>query len=252
MSRLTLESCLDQLRSYSDERLVVGCIYCGGTEETREHVPSRIFLDMPFPENLPVVGACWKCNNGFSSDEEYLACLIESVLAGSTDPDHIHRQRIGALLRRSAGLRARLEAMKSLVNGRLQFGVEQKRVSVIVTKLARGHAVFELGQSPRGDPTAIWWHPIELMNEDDRASFEAVEAEPILGEIGSRSSQRLLVAQISLRSSTGEDSKIHLLMNDWIEVQAGRYRYYAFENGEQIAVKMVIREYLACEVAWNT
>src|SRR5438105_2056850 len=35
---------MDQLKSYADDRLINGCVYCGGPEETRDHVPSRVFL----------------------------------------------------------------------------------------------------------------------------------------------------------------------------------------------------------------
>jgi hypothetical protein len=110
---------MDQLRSYADDRLVNECIYCGGSGETRDHVPSRVFLDPPFPENLPVVGACGLCNGGFSRDEEYFACLIESAVAGSTDPDHIRRPEVASILRRTPALRARIEAAKSFKDGRI-------------------------------------------------------------------------------------------------------------------------------------
>ena len=49
---------VQQYRDFADERLVSGCVYCGGPEETNEHVPSRVFLDQPYPENLPGVDAC--------------------------------------------------------------------------------------------------------------------------------------------------------------------------------------------------
>lgn len=65
---------MDQLHNYADNRLVVGCIYCGGRDDTKEHVPSRVLLDEPLPENLPVVYACRSCNNGYSKVEEYFAC----------------------------------------------------------------------------------------------------------------------------------------------------------------------------------
>jgi len=131
---------MEQLRSYADDRLINGCIYCGGPEETRDHIPSRIFLDSPLPENLPVVGACWSCNNGFSRDEEYVACLIEAVIAGSTDPEHMRRPRVANVFRRAPALRARIERAKSSQNGRVQFGVEPNRVRNVLLKLARGHA----------------------------------------------------------------------------------------------------------------
>ena len=104
---------MEQLNDYADRRLLLGCIYCGEEDSTREHVPSRVLLDKPYPENLPVVGACRPCNNGFSQDEEYFACLIESVIAGSTEPTRIRRPTIAALLKKSPALQARIEASKT-------------------------------------------------------------------------------------------------------------------------------------------
>lgn len=76
---------MDPKHLFVDERLKGSCVYCGGPPETVDHVPSRVFLDDPLPENLPVVEACRECNGGFSLDEEYLACLLECVMTGTTD-----------------------------------------------------------------------------------------------------------------------------------------------------------------------
>ena len=80
-----------QVPDYADERRKGFCVHCGGPYETDDHMPSKVFLDRPYPENLPVCPACATCNEGFSKDEEYLACLLECVLAGDTDPQKIGR-----------------------------------------------------------------------------------------------------------------------------------------------------------------
>jgi hypothetical protein len=69
---------MQQLRSYADERLVASCVYCGNVTETRDHVPSRILLDEPYPENLPVVpsGPCFRLHTP----------LIETGLADCPHP----------------------------------------------------------------------------------------------------------------------------------------------------------------------
>ena len=54
-----------------------GCIYCGKPATTREHVPSKAFLVEPYPDNLATIPACFECNNGFSNDEEYVACFLD-------------------------------------------------------------------------------------------------------------------------------------------------------------------------------
>lgn len=242
---------MEQLKNYADDRLIVGCIYCGGQEETREHIPSRVFLDAPFPENLPVVRACRECNNGFSSDEEYLACFVEAVIVGSVDPESIGRPSVANILRRAPALRARIEAAKTCSNGQIQFLPEYARVRNIVTKLARGHAAFELSQPCKDDPISVWWRPLALMNEEQLEEFESYYVIEAYGEIGSRGMQRLLVAQFTFLSESGNPEMAGMVINDWVEVQDGRYRYHAIDYGDSVRIKLVISEYLACEVIWE-
>lgn len=242
---------MDQLKNLADERLIVGCIYCGRPEETREHVPSRVFLDAPLPENLPVVGACKECNNGFSLDEQYLACLIEAVIAGTADPERIRRPSVANILRCVPALRARLEAAKSCINGQTQFAVEPERIKNIVAKLAKGHAAFELSQPCRHEPSSVWWLPLALMEKEHLDKFEACEIAENFGEIGSRGMQRWFVVQFGLHSASGEAQPAGMLVNDWIDVQEGRYRYHAIDGGGEVKIKFVIGEYLACEVVWS-
>ena len=245
------QNIVEQIRDFSDDRLVNGCLYCGGLEESRDHVPSRVFLDSPFPDQLPVVGSCVSCNNDFSQDEAYVACLIESVLAGSTNPDDIRRERIGDLLRRTPKLRAKLEAAKTIVADNVQFEVESKRIRNVVLKLARGHAAFELSQVCRDEPSSFRCLPLALMTEVEINDFDASDVVGYLGEIGSRGMQRMLVAQFNFASPDETDSTLGAVINDWIDVQENRYRYLAIDDGNDITVKIVIAEYLACEVVWT-
>lgn len=39
------------------------CIYCGNVSDTREHVPSKVFLSKPYPDDLPVLPLYKRCNN---------------------------------------------------------------------------------------------------------------------------------------------------------------------------------------------
>lgn len=52
------------------------CVYCGDKADTREHCPSKAFLNKPYPTDLPTVPACKQCNNGFSADERYTSAYI--------------------------------------------------------------------------------------------------------------------------------------------------------------------------------
>ena len=68
-----------------DSRVEELCVYCGEPATTRDHVPSKAFLDKPYPDNIPVVPCCSNCNNQFSKDEEYFACVLECLKCNSTD-----------------------------------------------------------------------------------------------------------------------------------------------------------------------
>jgi hypothetical protein len=241
---------MDQLRDYADVRLVNGCIYCGGPEATREHTPSKVFLDSPYPENLPVVAACRPCNNGFSPDEEYVACLIESAIVGTTDPSKFERSTVSKILSRSPALRARIEKAKYFDGGRVSFGIEEARVRNVLLKLAKGHAVFELSMPFRDEPTTIWWSPLEQLPDQDQETFHSAHVTHLLGEVGSRGMQRQYVTQLRLQGENGEGTTMGLIVTDWVDVQEDVYRYLALHDTDGVKIRIVIREYLACEVTW--
>ena len=123
---------MEQLRNFGDIRQEFFCAFCGKDTETRDHIPSKILLDKPYPPNLPVVGACKKCNEEFSLDEEYLGCLIECVLHGTVKVKKIERNKIRKTLTRKHALVSKLQrARKNLWDG-INFEVETERVLKIV------------------------------------------------------------------------------------------------------------------------
>jgi hypothetical protein len=241
---------MDQVKSLADGRLALGCVYYGGGDETIEHVPSRGLLKKPFPENLPTVPSCRACNNGFSMDEQYVACLLGVARAGTTDPDDIDDEQTSKALRRSPALRARLESAKRELNGVTHFDVERDRFTRVLVKLARGHAAFELSAVRRDQPSVVWWQPLTTMSEQARDAFEAPHFAELLGEVGSRQLNRDFVATIVLESAEGHEISVACLVNDWTDVQDGRYRYLAVHD-QGVSIRIVIDEYLACEVAWD-
>lgn len=242
---------MDQLRDFSDDRLSQGCAYCGApTRDTRDHVPSRILLDPPMPDNLPVVWACYACNNGFSRDEEYVACLIECAIEGTTDPDKIARGQVALILRRSPALRARLESAGRVVDSQIGFVPEADRLVNVVRKLATGHALYELAFPGRREPTSLWCAPLALLSATQREQFESPQVVEILGEVGSRGIQRMILTEVTLLGAAGDTTAVRLLINDWVEVQEGRYRYFAADLPEGVVVRIVIAEYLGAEVWW--
>jgi hypothetical protein len=242
---------MNYLNDYSDDRLGGGCVYCGSSDvTTRDHVPSRTLLHSPFPENLPIVPACKDCNIGFSLDEEYFSTLLECVLAGSTDPAQIRQERIARSLDRNPALRARIESARREDKDKVVFAIEDERVRNVLTKLAKGHVAYELTQTQIRPPDHIAWAPIQNMSEDAWEDFDAVHVIGLINEIGTRNAQRMMVTQLQLESDSGQPRNLNALINDWVEVQYARYRYQVIDESEVIKVKIVLAEYLACEVAW--
>jgi hypothetical protein len=228
---------VEQIPNYGDRRNLGWCIYCGGPAETRDHVPSRILLDEPYPENLPVVSACRKCNLGFSLDEEYFACLLECVLAGGVEPEQLPRPKIGRLLVSKPELATRLANARQVERGRVVFGVEADRIKNVLVKLARGHAAFELNEPQLDDPVRVSYRPLEELSPKELEKFEAAPSTSLWPEVGSRALQRLLIGSKDV-------------YGDWVEVQLSRYRYLTYQ-GPGAVVRIVVAEYLGCEVIWE-
>ncbi len=53
------------------------CIYCGTTGHiTNDHIPPKLLLERPYPENLLTVPACFPCNQSFQKDDEYTRAIL--------------------------------------------------------------------------------------------------------------------------------------------------------------------------------
>jgi hypothetical protein len=231
---------MDQLNDYADARLLIGCIHCAGKTGTRDHIPSRVLLDEPYPENLPVVPACHKCNAGFSLDEEYVACLIECARTGSVDA--VKRPKVRRILRHLPALSERLKQARSMSDsGSVFHSFEAERIKRVVLKLARGHAAYELSEQRCGEPSHFMATPLHTLSSEARSHFEELPSPSAWPEVGTRAMQRMA-------SSMGTATAIY---SDWIEVQEGQYRYFAFAEGAPVLVRIVVGEYLACEVIWG-
>jgi hypothetical protein len=242
---------MKQLNDFADPRIIVGCIYCGGRAETRDHVPSKVLLDRPFPYDLPVVDACAACNNAFSLDEEYFACLIGSICSGSTDPNQVRRLTISNILRRNTGLRSRLEQAKKITEGQTYFEVETSRVESVLLKLARGHAAYELSALCRQEPSKLSYGPLSQMSKEQADEFEDLYVTNFFPEVGSRGMQRCIVTQITVDSPSGIESNLGVLVNDWVDVQEDQYRYLCYQDSNGVRVKIVIGEYFYSDVSWS-
>lgn len=223
--------------TYGDERVLYYCTFCGGKTGTRDHCPSKVLLDQPYPNDLPVVPACDTCNSSFSADEEYLACLVSCVLSGTTNPESISRLKVQKILQRSPALRSRIERGRGETSDGIVFEPEHERLESVVTKLAQGHALYELHEPCLRRPAVVRITPYPLMSDTERLIFERPSPAPLFPEVGSRSMQRFLVSEGALCAP-------------WVEVQRGTYRYHASPD-DTVSIRIVIQDYLACYIHWN-
>lgn len=225
-----------------DERLTAEmCVYCGGQPSTRDHIPSKVFLDEPYPPGLPVVGACGSCNTAFSLDEQYLACFIECVKCGAADPARLERPKIKRILTENPSLTERIAGSMKRDRKELRWLPETQRVCNVVLKLAMGHVAYEL--SPQlEDPVQIEITPLPTQSPEERNNFENGPWGMFAPwpEIGSRAFHRAAGVRVDQFG----------LMGDWIVVQPGRYRYAVNDTGG-VEVRLVLSEYLACAVSWE-
>ncbi len=226
---------------FMDERLTGGCVYCGAKPETRDHVPSKVLLDEPYPPQLPVVAACESCNRDFSLDEQYLSCFLECVICGTVELAGLQRPKIKRILSENPKLRSRIEASKREEESSLLWLPDVDRVRKIIVKLARGHAAYELYPKIE-EPMDVSFAPLPKLCDQDRKAFEDVASGPDLcPEIGTRAFSRIFAFEDKIDSTQ---------VYDWIVVQPGRYRYAVNETGGML-VKLVLSEYLACVVSWE-
>jgi len=228
---------MEQLPNYGDPRTLAFCAFCCGPTGTKDHCPSKVFLDEPLPANLAVVPACLECNNGFSADEEYLACLVSCVIAGSTDPQQIERPKIQRILSEKPALRGRLEQAKLIQDGRTIFMPDWERARNVLLKLAKGHALYELHENCAGEPVHFSMAPLVTLSDEQREWFENPDSSSAWPEVGSRAMQRMLI---------GSD----VSAGGWIVVQERRYRYNA-SIVDGCDVRIVINEYLAARACWD-
>ena len=244
---------MDQLTDYSDSRNKSFCIHCGSglkpDDSNRDHVPTRGLLNPPYPENLPVVEVCRQCNSSFSSDEEYLIAFLGSVLSGSTRPDPVRFPVASGILTHSPRLGNRIDQSQTVHrnfwgDAEVLWEPELDRVERVLVKNACGHALYELGEPMLEQPSHVSVCPIQAMTARQVDQFENVPHGSGWPEVGSRMMQRAFIIH-----RPGDAQEVYF--DSWQVVQDGVYRYAVTQGSGGILVRMVLREYLACEVGWN-
>jgi len=196
---------MEHFEEFVDRRHKGWCVHCAKwiweVESSRDHVPSRSLLRKPYPANLPTVSVCKFCNEGFSSDEEYLVAFLGCVLTGSTRPDRQDNPTVERILKRSPSLRRRIEGTRSESRTlfdrepRIVWAPERERVERVILKNARGHAYIEYGEPMLEAPAHVWFAPLPVLSSEQRSQFEHVLGGSLWPEVGSRMMTHVLTGQ---------------------------------------------------------
>lgn len=205
------------------------CCYCGDFADTVDHIPSKVFLDKPYPENLPVVPCCKKCNEQFSLDEEYVAVLFECVRLQTFAPKQFKREKIRKIVNHNpAILQTVKETVHPLLDGHFSIDSENVRLKKVLTKLIAGHLRFEgLDQWFFHDALDICFYQDVHVNQNFYNRFHSPIFSGMLPEIGSRA----LIALVENGYA----------VSPWFTVQPGRYEYsVAPDNSE---VRIIIQDF---------
>lgn len=218
-----------QRREYGEDYPEKMCCYCGDYADTVDHVPSKVFLDKPYPENLPVVPCCGKCNREFSLDEEYVAVLFECVRLQTFAIEKFEREKVRKIVEHNpAILKTVRGTVYPMLDGHISIDPENERLNRVFTKLIAGHLRFEgLDQWFLHDGLDIIFYQDIHANQDFYTRFRSPIFSGLLPEVGSR-------ALIALVENGNAGSP-------WFTVQPRRYEYcVAPDNSE---VRIIIQDH---------
>ncbi len=200
------------------------CCYCGEWADTVDHVPSKVLLDEPYPENLPVVTCCRKCNERFSLDEEYVAVLLECVRWQTFDVGQVKRYKVKKIVEHTpAILKSVRESVIPLLDGHFTIDPEDARLNRVLTKLIAGHLRFEgLDQLYLYKGFKILLYQDVHTNREFYHRFHSPIMSSLLPEVGSRA----LIALFE-QGSVG---------SPWFPVQPNMYEYCVAPDNSEVRI----------------
>lgn len=227
-----------QIRNFADPRQTELCAYCATLEKklTKDHTPSKIFLNKPYPENMHIVPACFDCNNNFSSDEEYLSYWIEMALFEQKEVKTDRYKKAVRALERNISLKKNILG-DSLFKKNDIMPLDESRFCNIVFKLASGHILFKHNTPQYEMPTSIKWFYFQNLNNINKRLFEQEPQMDVFPEVGSRTIIKI--------------DELGLPVYSWEIVQPDIYRYLVANIDDDLVVKIIFSEFLACEAIWR-
>ncbi|MVB12076.1 hypothetical protein CAFE_28070 [Caprobacter fermentans] len=226
------------------------CVYCGDVADTREHCPSKVFLSKPYPDDLPVVPACQKCNNGFSKDELYTKAFIEYY------QNYCYYTTISVSEKRKEVREAKQKFAECVESNKIVY---DERIGEILIKLSICHAAYELTEAYHEDDrsgmpeyVSYTFRPNMTQEEIDASDDFIPINDCVLPIIGSRVFNKIYVFGPALSAVESDDMFVtQQAVMDWTDVQDNHYRYVCWLDSQHINVKLVINEFLYAMVVFN-
>lgn len=214
------------------------CIYCSKNADTREHIPSQVFLDEPYPDDMAVVPACFCCNNGYSSDEEYLACYLDVLRCDVNNGNMGLRVKTINAFKHSSVFEMSIRKTISKENGIIKTQCPNDKIERVIAKLTIGHLANFYDKQADEFSMEISFSFSPLLSNDEMANFEEVKEIQKVDGLMSDGIENILVLQ-------GSDGTATAFM-PWIDVQPGNYRYQTYydDDVDEIVVKIVLFEFL--------
>lgn len=231
-----------EILSHLKNRLVYGrnckdmiCIYCGESASTREHCPPKSFFpEHDYPDNLRVLPACKKCNNGFSQAEEvvrdYLDCMYDRYCNNKS-----------------------VERYPEIIREYVEFTEQGKELieaaEIIFKKVAQGLAIYEIcdGFGDCGwDSEVTEFICKHWVNQEEWAGLKDMIPINVLPEIGSRASGNSFAYAIDIK---GPEIKISTCTM-WKELKEGVFSYVVWLEDDVIKARMILRDFFYVEVSF--
>lgn len=222
------------------------CIYCSKKADTREHLPSKAFLRKPYPENLATLPACYKCNNSFSEDELLVSLAIQMMKKEVFKENYVFDSAFHEKFEDIRNFR-KIEKIKNAIETNDLSEIDEAFRKVL-TKLARGHAVWDLTIGYYEDYSNLGVEQPEVRMDYfflDELSKEQVEeftsnycvTNEALPELGSR------IYESRLRVFEKDNDNPELIVL-WGIIQEGEYAYNCYKSEDTIEVKIIINDFL--------
>ena len=217
------------------------CVYCGEKADSREHIPSKVFLNEPFTTNLAILPSCKKCNNSYSENEQYLACLIDYVQYKMDNLKAVKRSKIQKTFDVRANIESEFEnSTKYTLTGNVEYiEYNDDKIKNIVLKLSIGHATYSLSAMHLAEPNIINYKFFPELTQEELDNFNSEPIYNISPEIGSRGAVYVSLSENGLAITT------------WNIIQDSQYRFLVFQNKYTTTVRIVIGEYFYSEVIWK-